>query len=156
MLDAYDFWGARLNPLCGRAISRALRPAGQCFDEVMVYSYLVRKAPAGLGLPLLVQHSFIDGYQAQEHGVESPESREIFRTPILERFSQARWIRLFSGGERPHRCATIRNSNWTMGPEGLTFQEVLTRFWGSSRPEVVLFGNPWRDVFSNSLGQSSW
>ena len=142
LMLAYDFWGSKLNPLCQRQARRAQIPVAECFDEVVVHPYIVEPRPYGLGLPLFVQHSSIDGFQVKVHDIDEPEDLEFFRNTILERFDEVPWTWLFSGGSFSYHVVTIRDDHWTMGPEGNSFRDVLTRYWEGAPPEIVIYGNP--------------
>jgi hypothetical protein len=142
MNQAYDFWGSRLNPLCEASMRRLGASPGACFDEVVVYPFLVQPQPNGLGLTLFVQHSSIDGFQLRAHGIRNPDGTELFRNNTLARFDGVPWTWLFSGGSMAYHVVTIRNDRWAMGPPGSTFREVLGRYWEGGPPEVVIYGNP--------------
>ena len=142
MVDAYDFWGSTLNPYCERAQVMMGKRRGECSDEVVVYPFIVRPRPYGLGLPLFVQHSSIDGYQLREHQLEEPEDVELFRANTLLRFGEVQWTWLWSGGAFAYHTTLWRDDRWDMGPEGQTLREVLGRFWEDQPPEVVIYGNP--------------
>lgn len=142
MMLAYDFWGSRLNPRCERAARLSRLSPAECFDEVVVHPYIVEPRPFGLGLPLFVQHSSIDGFQVDMHHIEEPEELELFRGTILARFDEVAWTWLFSGGSFSYHVVTIRDDRWMMGPEGSRFRDVLTRYWEGDPPEVVVYGNP--------------
>ncbi len=143
MVDAYDFWGSKLNPFCERVQSMMGGRRGECFDEVVVYPYTVRPRPYGLGLPLFVQHCSIDGFQLRAHHLTGdPESIEDFRANTLLRFGEVSWTWLWSGGAFSYHTTLWRNDRWDMGPEGQTLREVLGRFWEDQPPEVVIYGNP--------------
>jgi hypothetical protein len=142
LMLAYDFWGSRLNPLCEREMSLSGLSPAECFDEVIAHPYIVEPRPYGLGLPLFVQHSSIDGFQVNAHDLDEPEDVERFRNTILQRFDDVSWTWLFSGGAFPYHVVTISNDRWTMGPEGSSFRDVLTRYWEGGPPEIVIYGNP--------------
>lgn len=142
MDQAYGFWGSSLNPRCEAAMKRLEASPGTCFDQVVVYPFLVDAPPYGLGLPLFVQYSSIDGFQLRAHGIEGPEGIAVFRSNTLEQFGRVSWTWLFSGGSFPYHVASIKNEWWVMGPPGSGFRDVLTRFWEDELPEVIIYGNP--------------
>jgi hypothetical protein len=142
LMLAYDFWGSRLNPKCERAAKMSRLSPAECFDEVVVHPYIVEPRPYGLGLPLFVQHSSIDGFQVDQHHLDEPHEVELFRNTILARFDEVAWTWLFSGGEFSYHVVTIRDDRWTMGPQGSTFRDLLTRYWQGDPPEIVVYGNP--------------
>jgi hypothetical protein len=142
LMLAYDFWGSRLNPRCEKAARLSQISPAECFDEVVVHPSIVEPRPHGLGLPLFVQHSSVDGFQVRVHDIDEPEDLEFFRSTILERFDEVAWTWLFSGGDLSYHVVTIRDDRWTMGPEGSSFRDVLTRYWEGGPPEIVIYGNP--------------
>ncbi len=143
MNQAYDFWGSTLNPRCEAVMLRHGDSPGQCFDETVVYPFIVRPRPYGLGLSLFVQHSSIDGFQLRAHGIrDNPQAIELFRSNTLKRFGEVPWTWLFSGGWFVYHVVTIRNELWISGPPGSSFREVLTRYWENGPSEVIIYGNP--------------
>jgi hypothetical protein len=142
MVQAYDFWRSELNPLCQKEQIRTGHAVGECFDEVIAYPFLVRPRPKGLGLPLFVQHSSIDGFQLRQHHARDPEGTEIFRANTLARFDEVAWTWLWSGGEFAYHTTLWKDNRWDMGPAGYTLREVLSRYWEGLPPEVVIYGNP--------------
>jgi len=143
IMQAYQFWGSALNPLCEKAQVWLNKPPAECFDEAIVVPFTTNPRPSGLGLPLFVQQSSIDGWQLKMHGIrEDPEGTEIFRGNTLAQFAQVSWTWLWSAGEFSYHVVTIKDEYWTMGPPGQTFRDVLSRYWDGYPPEVVVYGNP--------------
>lgn len=147
--QAYDFWGAQLNPLCEEAQRQAGEHPGRCALGAVNYPFTTQPPPTGLGLPLLVQIAQVDSSLMDLHNIEdlsqpeALEAIELMRAAALEAIEGVEW--LFSAGDRRYHTIINREGarrGWNMGPEGMTFQEVLTRFWEGGLPERVIFGSP--------------
>ncbi len=146
---AYDFYGAQLNPLCEAAQRQAGQYPGRCTLGAVNCAFATQPPPLGLGLPMLVQMAQVDSSLMELHGIENlnqpgaPEAIEQMRAATLEAVEGVKW--LFSAGDRRYHTIIDKDGarrGWNMGPEGMTFQEVLTRFWEGGPPERVIFGNP--------------
>ncbi|MEW6028292.1 MAG: pectin acetylesterase-family hydrolase [Chloroflexota bacterium] len=146
VVDAYDFWGSSLNPLCeASARARGERP-GQCFLSARAYPFIAQPPPEGLGLPLLIQYSSIDEFALNLHGIDDRNdpadaaALERWRDVILAELQDIPWV--FSGGARPYHTILHSDEKMHMGPNGRTFVEVLAVFWNGGAPVQVIFGNP--------------
>lgn len=145
IIAGYDFWGAKLNPMCEAAQKQTGEHPGRCFLSAVVYPYIANQS-SGLGLPLLIQYSSIDQYAIELHGIDDRSdpadaaALERWRANTLAELEGIAWV--FSGGARPYHTVLLSDEKMHIGPEGKTFIEVLARFWGSGAPERVIFGNP--------------
>lgn len=146
IIAGYDFWGSGLNPLCEAAQRQAGEHPGRCFLSAVVYPYIARPSPEGLGLPMLIQYSSIDEFALNLHGIDDPgdpadaAALERWRATVLASFEGMDWV--FSGGERPYHTILRNDERVRMGPQGQRFLQVLARFWEGGRPAQVIFGNP--------------
>ncbi len=146
IIAGYDFWGSGLNPICEAEQKQAGEHPGRCFLSAVVYPYITRPAPDGLGLPLFIQYSSIDEFALNLHGIDDRNdpadaaALERWRATALESLAGMDWI--FSGGARPYHTVLPSDEKVRMGPPGQTFLEVLARFWEGGAPARVIFGNP--------------
>ncbi len=143
MLDAHDYWGARLNPRCERAVrQRGLHPS-RCYFGSVIHDFITSSTQDGL--PMLVQQSQQDNvYMGAVH---LPVPDAAWRVATLGLFNRAGWF--FSGPDAYH---TISASNVTGGgaygvsygpswrqhatlqqrmQDPDSFSSVLADFWGS-------------------------
>lgn len=146
VVDAYDFWGSSLNPLCeASARARGERP-GQCFLSARVYPFIAQPSPEGLGLPLLIQYSSIDEFALNLHGIDDRSdpadaaALERWRANTLAELQGIPWV--FSGGGRSYHTILLSDEKMHMGPDDRTFVDVLALFWNGGAPVRVIFGNP--------------
>jgi hypothetical protein len=146
VVAAYDFWGARHNPICeADQIQKGEHP-GLCFLGSVNYRTLTEPEPEGLGLPYLVQLSSLDSSALQLHGLldlDNPDNREAieaWREAALSDLKQVEW--LFSGGSRPYHTLLLDNQAIQMGPGEYTFYQLLALFWDGGEAVRLVFGNP--------------
>ncbi len=146
MKVAYDAYAARLNPACEQAQIAAGEHPGTCLLSPIHYPHLVSAPPTGLGLPVLVQQNSVDPIYLRLHNFSSQSDPALlsWRTTLVQSLSEVAWV--FSGtaleinGSPYHTLA--KNVDWTYGPAGQTFREVLFRFWQGGQPERVIFVSP--------------
>ena len=132
---AYKFWGAKSNALCDKAQTKAGKDSSYCSFAPLNYDYVSNSSPRGYGVPVLIQESQTDADFMRWHHINKGDSAvEKLRTQTMEVLSEVKW--LFSGGTPYHTL--LEKAEWTMGPAGKTFRDVLTRFWNGETPERVV------------------
>lgn len=146
----YDFWVSKLNPLCEASMKQNGLHPGNCFIAAIDYPFLTEPEPRGLELPYLVQYSSIDENNTDLHHIDDftdpyeVRALEEWRRIVLASFKNV--ARVFSGGLYRYHTIITKDDDQDgldMGPaEGMTFRDVLTRFWNGDAPEKIIYGNP--------------
>lgn len=137
---AYDLWGSQLNPACEQAqVDAGERPAN-CILGAVSYPFIAGDAPGSLGLPYLVQQSQLDTAALSRLMIRprlaNDRVLDAFREASLAALDGVAWA--FSGGEPYHTL--LPRDQWRMtSPDGVSFRDLLTRFWQGTTPEQVIW-----------------
>lgn len=134
--EVESFYAAQVSPACEAWVAlRGLAPAECGFSETLTAS-LTAEPPVGLGLPVLIQTSWVDTSAIRRVGLEKTDPEvSLWAESVVSSLDRFRWV--FSA-QTPYHVLLTKPEKFNARAGELSFRDLLGRFWREEPPQRVL------------------